>query len=29
VLNVTGWQLLEIRWRDGAPELLKGHRHAV
>jgi Calcineurin-like phosphoesterase len=29
VQNVTGWQLLEIDWRDGAPGLLKGHRHAV
>jgi hypothetical protein len=29
VLNVTGWQLIDIRWRDGVPELLRGHRHAV
>jgi hypothetical protein len=29
VQNVTGWQLLDIRWRDGVPELLRGHRHAV
>jgi hypothetical protein len=29
VANVTGWQLLEIRWQDGRPVLLKGRRHAV